>query len=354
MPAHILYGDSFLVAQALRDIQAKVGVPEVLEANSHRVSGAQVDMGQLRALCSAVPFLAEHRLVIVEGLLSLFNSRDRRRRSSPAASRSSSTNWEDLPGYISNEMSPTTLLVFVEAELSKGNSLLEKLRPTAQIQALPTPSGEGLARWVRNRVAEKNAQITPGAIRLLSQMVGGNLWTMENELEKLALYVGDRAIEEKDVGSLVSQAREASIFSAVDALLEGRTAVSLQLVHRLRDDGVEFPTIVSMIARQLRLVTLARDLIDRGHGEKDIGGRLGLTHDFIVRKTLEQARRHSWGSLKWLYGRLMEADLAVKRGRLDQDVALEILIGEASGLTARRGQRPRQPSVPSSPSSGPP
>jgi len=223
-------------------------------------------------------------------------------------------------------MPPTALLVFLEAAVSSRNTLLERLKTVVQVQALPTPSGEGLARWTRNRVAEKGARITPGAIRLLSQLVGGNLWTMDNELEKLALYAGDRAIEEGDVRLLVSQAREASIFSAVDALLEGRSAVALRLMHQLRQEGAEFPYIVAMIARQLRLVTLARDLTDRGHGEKDIGGRLGLTRDFALRKTLEQARTHSWNNLEWLYGRLMEADLAVKRGRLEQDVALELLI----------------------------
>ena len=339
MPAHLLYGDSFLVSQAFKGLQGQVGPTEVLEANSHRLSGAQIDLAQLRTLCDAVPFLAEHRLVVLEGLLSVFDSREGRRRtstpmtrgSSTGPGRSSSANWEALPRYIGEEMAPTTLLVFLEGRLSRGNTLLERLRSVVQVQELPTPSGEGLARWIRNRVAEKEARITPGAIRLLSQLVGGNLWTMDNELEKLALYAGDRAIEEGDVRMLVSQAREASIFSAVDALLEGRSAVALRLIHRLRDEGAEFTYIVAMIARQLRLVTLARDLIDRGHGEKDIGDRLGLTRDFALRKAVEQATKHSWSSLEWLYGKLLEADLAVKQGRLEQDVALELMVSEAAG-----------------------
>ena len=363
MPAHLLYGDSFLVTQALKGLQGEVGPPEVLEANSHRLSATQLDQGQLRALCDAVPFLAEHRLVVVEGLFSLFHtgrrtrsvnnppsaepaprsqvvneSRPGGRRAATPARRGHSTGprnpspaaWEDLPRYIGEEMPPTTLLVFMEERLSKGNPLLRKLTAVVQVRECATPRGEGLARWVRNRIAEKGARITPGAMSLLCQLVGGNLWTMDNELEKLAVYAGDRAIEEGDVRLLVSQSREASIFSAVDALLEGRTAVALPLMHRLRDDGAELPYIVAMIARQLRLVTLARDLVDRGSRERDIGDRLGLTQDFILRRTLAQARKHSQASLRWLYGRLMEADLAVKQGRMEQDVALELLVSEAS------------------------
>ena len=346
MPAHILHGDSYLVAQALRGFQESVGPPEVLEANSHNIIGAQAEPGLLRGLCSAVPFLAEYRLILVEGLLSLLEARPGRRRASGTRARGSATSkgrgsltdWDFLPEYIGEEMPPTTLLVFLEATISRANPLLKRLTPVASVQELTTPSGEALARWIRNRVEEKGARITPGAIRLLSQLVGGNLWTMDNELEKLALFVGQREIAEADVRTLVSQAREANIFNAVDALLEAKPGVALGLMHRLRDDGAEFPYITNMVARQLRLLALARDLIDRGHGQREIGERLGLTHEFALKRTMGQARRHSWSSIRWLYGELMEADLAVKQGRLEQDLALDILVGEATRLGPRPGQ----------------
>ncbi len=353
MPAHLLHGDSYLVSRALKELQEQVGPPEALEANSHTLSGSRTNLAEITTVCNAMPFLAEYRLVVVEGLLSQSEAREGRRRGdtssgrgtptgsgqgSAGTGRSSQSAWEELPHYIEEEMPPSTLLVFMESSLSRRNPLLQKLQPFVQVQELPTPSGEGLARWVRNRVTEKGAQITPGAIRLLTQLVGGNLRTVDNELEKLTLYARERAIDEGDVRLLVSHAREASIFSAVDALLEGRPAVALQLMHRLRDDGAEFPYIVAMIARQLRLTTLARDLIDRNHGEKDIGSRLGINRDFALRKTVEQARKHSPSSLEWLYRSLLDADLAVKRGRLEQDLALELLVSESSGLVAASGR----------------
>ena len=349
MPAYLLYGDSFLISQALKELQGQVGPPEVLEANSHRVSGAQIDRAQLRAICDAVPFLAERRLVIVEGMLSVLDSRDGRRRPPTSARRGPTTGprrpplaiWEDLAQYIGEEMPPTTLLVFLEEKVSRGNALLARLKSVVQVQEHPTPLREGLARWTRTQANQKGARITPGAIRLLSQLVGGNLWTMDNELEKLALYAGDRSIEEGDVRLLVPQSREASVFSAIDALLEGRSGIALRLMHRLRDEGAELPYIISMIARQLRQVTLARDLLDRGYGDKDIGSRLGLSHDLALRRTIEQAGKHSLSSLKWRYERLMEADLAVKQGRMEQDLTLELLVSEASGSLGDPGHRLR-------------
>ncbi len=357
MPAHLLHGDGFLVSQELKGIQDQVGPPEVLEANSHRLQGSQLNPAQLRAVTDAVPFLAEYRLVLVEGLFGLYNPPEGRRRASRPPGRAAAhgpqvATWEMLPRYIGEEMPPTTLLVFLETSVSTGNPLLKTLKQSVNVQGLPTPTGEGLARWIRNRAAEKEGKITPGAIRLLSQFVGGNLWAMDGELEKLALYAMGRSIEEADVRLLVSQSREASIFMAVDALLEGRSATALGLMHRLRADGAEFPYIVAMIARQLRLVTLARDLMDRGHRDTEISQRVGLGPEFAARRTNEMARKQSRAGLRRLYSLLLEADLAVKRGRMGQDLALELLVSRASRpgtgpdhVPGRAGGGPRLHSV---------
>ena len=346
MPAHVLYGNSFLVDHALDELKGEVGPIDVLEANSSRLAAPQSDMGQLRSVCGAVPFLASYRLVVLEGLLSLSEARDARRRpaSRPGRSgrgRGGQSAWEELPRYVADELPATTMLVIVDGAINNRNPLLGKLRPVGRVQEYPTPAGEALSRWVRNRAAEKGCNISPGAILLVSQLVGGDLWTMDSELEKLSLFAGERAIEEADVRALTPQARETNVFAAVDALLSGRTAQALQLVHRLRDEGAEFTYIVTMVARQVRMAIMARSLAGQGLGEGAVGARLGLSHQFAVKRTLEQARRHRPEALEWLHRRLLEADLAVKQGRMEPDLALDLLVGEASGALGIKAARRR-------------
>jgi DNA polymerase-3 subunit delta len=130
------------------------------------------------------------------------------------------------------------------------------------------------------------------------------------------------------VKELVSQVREASIFSAVDAILEGKPGVALRLLHQLKQDGKDISYIIAMVERQLRLLALARDLMEQGTSQRELGSRLGLSSQFVLRKTLDQARQHSWNAITWQYQRLLEADLAVKQGRQEPDLALELLVGE--------------------------
>ena len=72
-----------------------------------------------------------------------------------------------------------------------------------------------------------------------------------------------------------------------------------------------------------------------------MGQRLGVSSQFVIRKTVEQARRHSWDDITWRYNRLLEADLAIKRGRLEPDLALELLVADQAG----RGQNAPKPAT---------
>lgn len=73
----------------------------------------------------------------------------------------------------------------------------------------------------------------------------------------------------------------------------------------------------------------------------EIQDRLGLPSEFALRKTLEQAQRYPLERLRELYNKLLETDLAIKTGKYDGELALNLLIAELcpqrSSLTAGSG-----------------
>ena len=337
LPAHVLHGDTYLVHQRLTGLEMDAGAGDVLDANRHRLNGSQTNLSELLAICAALPFLDSHRLVSVEGLLGNFERRGGRGRRSggDTSSGSSLGAWDTLAAAVP-QLPETTLLFFIDGQVSDNNPLLRALRPVVEVHALTTPTGEALARWIKATVENKGAAISPPAIGALTDMVGGDLWALDRELEKLSLYAADRRIEETDVNELVHQAREANVFNAVDAMIEGRQAMALQLLQRLRDDGRDASYIIAMIERQLRLMALARYSLDNGVQMRDMGAALGVNSQFVVRKTVEQARRNSWQNIVWRYDRLLEADLAIKQGRLEPDLALELLAVDQAASVRNR------------------
>ncbi len=338
MPAHVIFGDSFLVAERLQAVEAGQSESLPLDANRHRLAANQTSPAELVGLCNVMPFLDPQRIIIVEGLLGTFETRQgggRGRQTGGRQSQRGVGEWASLPDVIPN-MPETTILVFTDGAVSQNNPLLRVLQPHCEIHVENAPTRDSLAVWIKNRAEGKGTAIAPQAVAALAGLLNNDLWALDRELEKLSLYCSGRAIEEADVRQMVAQAREASIFAAVDAILDGNPGAAVGLLRQLARDGRDPSYIITMVARQLRLIALAKELGQGGMAQNDIGSQIGVTARYPLQKTMEQSRRLSWEDLKVRYRRLLEADLAIKRGLQEPDAALELMVADLAGSGRRR------------------
>ena len=325
MPAHVIYGDSFLVAQRLRQVKADAGASDLMDSNRHVVTAAQARPDEVLAMCNSLPFLDPMRLVEIEGVLASQQGSSSRRAGRRAAATTGA--WTPLVDAVPT-LPETTLLIFVDGDVQQTNPLLRSLSEHCTVHREATPNAQSLLQWIKRRAEEKGSSITPPAMQVLAELVGGDLWTIDRELEKLSLYAAGREITDSDVRAMVPYAQEANIFNAVDSVMDGRPGPALRSIMQLMEDGQEPLYIISMIQRQLRLIALARDLTDRGVSQADLGRRMGTNSDFVVRKTLTQARRLTLPQIRSKYRRVLESDLAIKQGRLEPAVSLQLLVAD--------------------------
>jgi DNA polymerase-3 subunit delta len=326
---YILYGqDDFSLNQAVQEIKAGLGDREMVATNTTSLEGKHLTLSELRNKCDAIPFLSSHRLVIVDGLLGRYEVKQSRPRSSRGKSRGGLAEWEDLASYI-EQMPETTVLVLVDEEVKGSNPLLKKISPLAEVRTFPLLRGKDLKAWIRQRVKAEGGDITPKAVDLLAELIGGDLWAMDGEIQKLLLYSQERPVSEDDVRQLVSHVQEANIFALVDAVAEGRTELAQRILHRLYDEGVAPPYILVMITRQFRLIAQARDL-RKGLSRLQVQDRLGLKSSYSLDKTLSQAQLYDFEGVKRAYDKLLETDLAIKTGKYSDKLALELLVAELS------------------------
>jgi DNA polymerase-3 subunit delta len=328
---YILYGqDDFSLNQAVEKVKADLGDREMVATNTTSLEGQHLTLSELRSKCDAAPFLSSHRLVIVDGLLERFEVKQSRPRSGRGKSGNGLGEWEGLASYI-EQMPETTVLMLVDEEVKGHNSLLKKLSPLAEVKTFPLLRGRDLKAWIQQRVKEEGGDITPQAVNLLAELIGGDLWAMNGEIQKLLLYSQERPIGEDDVGKLVSHVQEANIFALVDAVAEGRTELAQRILHRLYDDGVAPTYILVMITRQFRLIAQAKDL-ERGLSRLQIQDRLGLKSSYSLDKTLGQAKLYDFEGVKRAYDKLLETDSAIKTGKYSDKLALELLVTELACL----------------------
>ncbi len=332
---YILSGqDDYSLGESLEEIKRGIGDQSLLAANTTTLDGQQMTLDQLRTVCETLPFLTERRLVIVKGLLERFEPRgrsSRRKKITPVTNHQNE--HKSLVTYI-NKLPDSTILVLVGGRITSKNPLFSELSTKAVVKSFPLLRGTRLRQWIQRHVMEESGTISPQAIDLLAKMVGGNLWIMANEINKLTLFTSGRRIEEGDVKMVVSYAQQASVFAMVDAILEFKAGLAEQSLHQLLQRGANSAYLLVMLSRQIRMIVRVKELRNQRKPQIEIRNKLGLTSEFAWHKTIEQAERYPLGRIKEVYHKLLEADLAIKTGKYEGELALNILIAEL----CRRGK----------------
>jgi len=324
---YILNGeDDFSLTRALDEIKKGLGDPSLLSTNTTLLNGQSVTPDQLRMVVETVPFLAENRLVVVQGLLGRFESAKPRRGKKSLSSNGRQGDAKSFAAAMA-DLPESTVLVLTDGRIKSANPLLKTLSG-AKVMSFPLLKGDVLRQWIKQEAAAQGADMSPQAVDLLARLVGGNLWIMHNEINKLALFASGRRVEVDDIRAVVSSAQEANVFAMVDAILDFKAGVAERLLEQLLQQGASPAYLLVMLSRQVRLVVRAKELRRQRKPDAEIQSRLGLKSEFPFRKTVEQAQRYPLERLKQVYVRLLQADLSIKTGRYDGGLALNLLIAD--------------------------
>jgi DNA polymerase-3 subunit delta len=312
---YIFHGpDDFTRAEKITELKAALGDSSAAELNVSTLDGQGLTLGDIRRDADAMPFLAPKRLVIVTGYLSYLDNRPEE--------------LQALLDYLSN-LSPTTDLVLVENEsLPKQHPVL---KAAAAVESNIIYFGElnkhDLQSWIIKRAREHGATIEPGAADILGRLVGTDLRALDNEIEKLALYVTDqRPISKADIELLVPYTEEAELFGMSNAIGQRDARRAYDQLRKELDEGRNPMAILGSITAQIRALIEVKDMADRGMTAREIANLKGWKSDYAATMRLREAANFSMVRLEQIFEMLLETDLAIKTGRIDHMLALDTLI----------------------------
>jgi DNA polymerase-3 subunit delta len=163
--------------------------------------------------------------------------------------------------------------------------------------------------WAATRHEKK---LSVAAARLLIDLVGPEMGLLDQELTKLAIYVGPaKQIETDDVDKLVGSSRAENIWKIFDAIGAGRAGDALAILDRLLDQGEEPIRTLGAFSMQLRRLVQVARLAEQGQPISVALEQAGVP--FFARQGCEQQlRRLGRARVNRLYDWLLEADLGLK------------------------------------------
>jgi len=330
--------DRYLVGQSLHSYITKHAPPDdgLGDLNLTRLEGARLMPDELARAVQAIGFLAETRVVVVEGLLSRFGGSKAgdtddgapdkpeggtgRGRPDPGLSESFAQVFAAVPD--------STVLILVErGNVAKNNALLKAAARHGKVQEHTSPKGAALERWIGDRAKASKVRITPGAQAMLASSLP-DLQALDNELEKLSIYVGSGGtIDEKVLGTMSYASKADDVFEMTSAAARRDTRGALLQLQRLVNGGTAPESILPVLAWQVRTLIQVRDMLDHRVAEGRMAEKSGLS-DFVVRKSIGQARQFTMSKLLDIHHRLLELDQSVKTGKADAEMSLDALIVE--------------------------
>jgi DNA polymerase III subunit delta len=256
-----------------------------------------------------LPFLGVRRLVVIDGADPFVT-----------AHRAALEKYVAAP-------SATGVLVLV-VKTWPANTRLAKLIDAGGTITCNTPAAARLPEWcARWCQAHHGKPLAAPAAQLLVELIGPEMGLLDQELAKLAAYVGDAAkIEAADVDRLVGNSRAEEVWTIFDAIGAAKSAEALAVLDRLFDQGQPTQMLLGAFSYQVRQLARAGRLIAQGKTLATALAEAGVQH-WRADRTEAQMRHLGRRRLARLYEWMLEADLGTKGGsQLPEKVQLERLV----------------------------
>lgn len=205
-------------------------------------------------------------------------------------------------------------------------------------------SRETLRDFLRRRLREAGKTIDSQAQELIVDRAGDALWAVHQEVEKLLLYVGDRAsVGVEDAAEVVLDLSEGWIFDLTRAIGERDSLAALGHLERLLSQGDHPLRLLAVIAGEVRRILAARQLIET---ELRQSWRPEMSFEQFQRSVLKQgpalltrspygdyqtfksADRFTTAGLVRILERIYEADVRLKSSSHPPRLVLERLVLE--------------------------
>ncbi len=319
-PVYALHGDdAFLRREVLAGI-ARIVLPgaEDDELATRRFNGDQATLADVLDELRTLPFFTKRRLVIVEGADPFVTAHRR-----------------ELESYV-EEPAETGVLV-LSVKLWPGTTKLAKQVDRVGLAVeCKGPHERELYAWLVHLARTRfEAVLHQDAARLLVELAGPEVGVLVSDLEKLAVYVGERReIHRDDVAAMVGAGRIESIWKVLDAATTGRGALALEGLDGLITSGESPVGLLAAMSFSLIKVYHAGRL-RRARVDLREACRVAGIFPYLVEKTQQQHAHLGPSRADRLPELLLQADLDIKgSSQLDPRTVLERLLVQLS--TARQ------------------
>jgi DNA polymerase-3 subunit delta len=334
-PVYLVAGEERLLRdEVVRELRAAALGGGVAAFNEDKFTAGEVDVEKIVSAARTVPMMAPKRFVIV-----------RSAERWDTAEATAASPFDRLTDYAAAPVD-STCLVIVGSKIDGRRKLVIAARKQGYLVACEPLDARSLSAWIVERFRSKGHTVDREVAELLAALVGPDLSSVDDAIERLSLYVGEGApVGEEAVGVCVARVRTADTWALVDAVGArdlGRALRTLADAYDPRERGLP---LLGALAWSIRQLARYQAAVESGASGDEAARRAGVFQPYRARELAAKARAVRPREVeRWLLV-LGETDLALKSSRRNADSILEEMLTRlckaetrSSGRASDRGR----------------
>jgi DNA polymerase-3 subunit delta len=317
-PVILLYGlESYFIHNLQHELM-KVILEDSSDENLSAYDLEETPIEDIITEAETYPFFSGNKLIIVNNPLFL----TAKQKKLPFEH-----DLNKLEQYINHPVDYSTIVFIAPYDKLDNRKKITKVfnKQAMVVECNPIKDYE-LDKWIKTLATELRITITPDAYDVFEAELVANLHLIQNELTKLATFVGENGVVTKEIAEdLISQTANSSALRLVDAVIEKNLQKAISIYQDLEKMNEEPIALIALLAFQFRTIFQIKLLKQRGYGQSQMQKQIGA-HPYVIKIAAERERRFTIEKLKDIFDRLANADAAIKQGKMEKKLVFELLL----------------------------
>lgn len=196
---------------------------------------------------------------------------------------------------------------------------------TVEINNLDRPT---LEKWVAQNLRKSGKSISSGTVQYILNNIDNEMYSLKNELDKLAAYSKNPVITEKDVDAVCTFTLESNSFLIGTAIIEKKPDKALKVINDLmKQSDFDVNMVLGGIYKTLLNICKINILANKGYSQGEIAKLSGIK-DFVVRNSMNTARFLNAAKTKKIADICINADKQAKSYSVPPEEILTKLVAE--------------------------
>ena len=231
-----------------------------------------------------------------------------------------------LLNYFEHPSDNTNLIFICSTKLDLRKKITKIVKDKFNLINIPNLKYYEIENRAMEAFKKNGFKVEADTVKYLVQNSLNNFDLTMNEVEKIMLFYNESDyVKYEDVVNIAAKSINTNNFLFVDAVVDGDLEKSFELLNDLKIMKVEPTIILSLLARDFRIMLQIKTLQKEEKREYEILSKLGL-QDWQLNKYLTKIFPFKIKELESILIKIADIDLSIKTGKVDKYTALELFI----------------------------